>query len=251
MTSTIKSLKEETVKQEISVSNLLRKAKVIASELELSDFLKWIDFELNGYGKESVPEYRVIKGDPRAYNPFNGWIPFVHADPEVQDMFATKGVGQSIGTLEELVKVDHKKFIMKYPTEMEAKMRKSINFDTEINLHIDKSQIVGVIEAVRNTLLDWLIKLDKAGIQGSNDKFTEIEIKEAKKIEPDIKIGNIENFHGNIGNSGNQVENPGVIIGQPETFWTKFFWYVIVALLVVIIGNIASSLILEYTFGFS
>lgn len=249
MKISIKNLSEETVNKNIAVSELLRKAKIVASELELSDFLKWIDFELNGYGGEKVPEYRILKGDIRAFNPFRGWIPFVHTDPKTNDALSTRGVNQSVGALEELIK-GNKKLSMKYPSELESRLRKSIDFETEINLFIDKSQIVGIVEAVRNTLFDWLIKLDKAGVQGENEEeFSAKEIKVAKEVEPTIKIGNIENFHGNMGDNGTQTENLGTIISPVEGFWAKFFWYVIVALFVVIVGNVFSALILHQFFG--
>lgn len=248
MKTPINNLKEEAINKNISVSELLRKAKSIASELELSDFLKWIDFELNGYGNEPVPEYRIIKGDPRGFNPFRGWVPFIHTDPAIQEKLSTRGDNQSVGALEEIVKGD-KKLAMKYPPDLEAKLRESINFDTEIILFIDKSQVVGIIEAVRNTLFDWLIKLEKAGIQGENDEeFSADEKKVAQEIESKIKIGNIENFHGNIGDSGKQIEN-GTIITPVEGFWSKFFWYVVVALVVVIVGNVASGIILNKFFN--
>jgi hypothetical protein len=112
-------------------------------------------------------------------------------------------------------------------------------------LFVDRSAIAGVLSGVRNSLLDWVLELEKKGVEGEEVEFTEQEKKKAQEIEPNIHIDHVETFSGNIGDRNDMVGKAQV----PEGFLSKFFWYVIVALIVLIVGNIISALILKYLFG--
>jgi len=230
----------------MSVSTLLREAKILASNLKQIDFINWIDKELNGYNEDDkVPEYRVISGIPQGYNPYRGWIPYVHTDSKSQEIISTRGIGQSIGQLEEVIKNEKGSLVIKYPPDIEAKLRKGVGFDVDIQLAINKAAVVGILEHVRNTILDWTIKLKGAGISETVSSFSQKNVAEVSEIKPKYHIDHIENFTGNIGEKNDFKSFSGQLISQ-ETFWTKFFWYVLVALVVLIIGNVFSALILKY-----
>ena len=69
-------LQAEAVDPNVPVSKLLRLAKLIATKLDQKDALVWIDKELDGYMDgvtKDVPEYRMIGGQPKGYNPYHGW----------------------------------------------------------------------------------------------------------------------------------------------------------------------------------
>ena len=42
----------------------------------ISDFEEWNNNEQNGYHGE-VPDYRMIKGDYKAWNPYRGWNGYI------------------------------------------------------------------------------------------------------------------------------------------------------------------------------
>jgi hypothetical protein len=66
-------LQADALNSDVSVSDLLLKAKVVATKLDLTDFLQWIEHELNGYtDKNEVPMYRKIRGRAQAYNTYYG-----------------------------------------------------------------------------------------------------------------------------------------------------------------------------------
>lgn len=60
--SLLNEIRSDLVNESASLSNTLRKAKILASEIGLPEFREWVEFELNGYTDwESVPEYRRVR----------------------------------------------------------------------------------------------------------------------------------------------------------------------------------------------
>jgi hypothetical protein len=88
----------------VRTSDLLRKALVVARKLGLSELQSWINNELNGYPKgETIPAYRRVKGQARAWNPYRGWIPIVFANAEQEEWLSQRNVGMSVAEMEELL----------------------------------------------------------------------------------------------------------------------------------------------------
>jgi hypothetical protein len=79
VSSVIVELQRDALDKNVSVSELLRKALVVARKLKLSELQKWIENELNGY-KDETPDYRVAFGQIRGWNPYNGWVPLIFED---------------------------------------------------------------------------------------------------------------------------------------------------------------------------
>lgn len=241
----VQELQNEVNNPDVACSVLLRDAKVLASALKQNEFLEWINKELDGYSeKDKVPDYRVVKGLPKAFNPYRGWVPLVHEDPSIQGPLSARGIGQGIGQLEELQK-SSKEFIVTYPPEVEAAIRKGMEISTELHLTIDRSELVAILERVRNVVLDWTVRLHEAGITGESSEISKKELDEVKQITSTYQIGHIENFRGNLGEANDY--SPGDLLPK-ESFWNKFTWYVVIAGLVLIIGNISSGLVLHYLF---
>jgi len=239
--NSIKELQHDINNDKVSCSAILRKAKIIASKLGQEDFSKWIDKELNGYADDdSVPEYRIIKGVPQGFNPYRGWIPYINENSEIQEQISRRGINQSISQLEDLT--DKNSLMVKFPPKLEQALRKGIKMDVDLRLSIDKSAVVGIINNVRNEVLNWSLKLEKVGVSTEETEFSNEEKTEAQGVEPKYSIQNIENFNGNMGDF-NKFNN-GALVPQ-ETILSKFFWYVVVAFLVIVIGNVVSELIIK------
>ena len=59
MTSLVEELQRDALDSSVSVLDLLRKALVVATKLNIDEFKEWIELELKGYsGQETVPDYR-------------------------------------------------------------------------------------------------------------------------------------------------------------------------------------------------
>ena len=78
MSKLVIELQKDIIENKIDTISILRKAKLIATKLNLVDFNHWINHELNGYENyDDIPEYRNIIGEVKAKNPYYGLIPVV------------------------------------------------------------------------------------------------------------------------------------------------------------------------------
>lgn len=74
MPSLIPELKREVLDEKVPVSALLRKALIVAKEIDDKENEKWITDELKGYSdNENVPNYRDISGRPIFRDHYTGW----------------------------------------------------------------------------------------------------------------------------------------------------------------------------------
>jgi len=244
----MQKLIKEIQDKNIPVSDLLRKAKVLASKLDQEDFLDWVNLELAGYKDDSAyPDYRKLSGQIKAWNPYHGWQPVLFEKSKIEKTLTSRNTKQSVGEIEELFNSNTEVYEMPYPASAAAQILARSEIKTKVSLFLDRSVLAGVLNAVRNALLDWAIELEKQGVKGDEAQFTEEEKEKAQALESKYTIGSIENFHGNVGENNKQEERGGIIIPK-ESLLSKFFWYAVIALAVVIVGNIISALILNKFF---
>ncbi|OGD24184.1 hypothetical protein A2Z10_00755 [Candidatus Azambacteria bacterium RBG_16_47_10] len=238
----IKNIQNESV----SVSSLLREAKLIASGLGQSDFLKWLNLEIEGYkSDDNYPKYRSLSGQMKGWNPYYGWVPVIHKTSEIEKRLCTRSASQSIREIEELLSNKAGSYEMPYPASVSDQILEG-SFKTKLSMFISRPALVGILDSVRNRLLDWAVELKRSGIHGDEVEFTSNEKKEVQKIESKFNIGKIENFHGNLGEGNNYT---GEILSPAESFWMKAFWYIFIAFVIVVAGNISSAAILKYILG--
>jgi hypothetical protein len=194
----IQQLQIDAANDNTSVSQLLRKAKIAATKLELKDFLTWINKELNGYDPgDELPEYREIPADLRAFNPFRGWQPVRFEDVETQNIVSKRGVSQPISELEKLNEDSNGDLRIPLNPEAYNNISKAVNFDGEIVHFVANNSIDGIIGAVKNRILDIALELESNGITGDSVSFTAEEKDKANNSH--IHIGSIGNFSGAIG----------------------------------------------------
>lgn len=199
MESIILELQKDALDKNIKASELLRKALVVARKLKLSEFQNWIENELNGY-ESDVPDYRTSSGQIKGWNPYHGWVPVLFKDPEMGERLSKRPNGQTIAELEDLIdKSDSDSaFHMPFSQKIQSQLSKGFGFQTEVSLFVERSAIVRTLDAVRNIILNWALKLEEEGILGEGLSFSEKE-KEVAAISPQ----NINNFFGPV--SGSQI----------------------------------------------
>lgn len=196
MESVVIELQRDALDKEVSISMLLRKALVVARKLGQSEFLKWIELELNGYGEEDTPEYRVVRGKVKAWNPYNnGWIPVIIEDSKEAESLSCRPNNQSIAEIEHLVSNSNpnSSLHMPFPNDIERYLCEGADFETNVSLHIDKTALIKTLDAVRNIVLNWSLQLEEDGVLGEGLTFTKTE-KEAATHTPQ----NINNFYGAV-----------------------------------------------------
>ena len=154
----IKEFRNILTKNDSSLNELLRIAKFFAKKIKDEEMVLWIDKELNGYEKDKeVPDYRMVKGQPKAWNPYHGWIPWIVNNSETQKKISQRGANQKIGEIENLIKSDSNDLQMPYPEEMQQKF--SEGQIRQFTLIIPKVALIGITESIRNKLIDWTMPL--------------------------------------------------------------------------------------------
>jgi len=209
MSSIVLELQSDCLNNDKRVSGLLRKAKAVAAKLNLSDTIQWIEYETSGYpASVEIPDYREITGTPKALNPYHGnWLPIVFAQhDDIQEMLSKQKLKDSVSELEHLMKSKGEIFIPFSPSQITT-LSGALEIDpTQMGLFIGRVNIAGIIDAIRNKILDWSLRLEKIGILGSGLTFTNEEKEIAQSNNIVYNIDNIENLHGVIGSvSGNST----------------------------------------------
>lgn len=191
--SIVRKLQKKCIDKEENLQNLLREALLISSKLKLYEFKEWINCELKGYKENiNIPEYREVKQTLKFLNPYHGWIS-AQVSSDLEEMIGFVKIQQPIGEIEHLIQKHDDNLSISPPAELANMLRKLFKTDFEVGFSVNKTQIFGITEQVRNLLLEWTLKLEEDGILGNDDLvFTDKEKEAAKSIH-------IENFHGVLG----------------------------------------------------
>lgn len=215
MGSLVLELQQKALDSSVSVTELLRLVKVVAVKLGMTELEEWVQCETEGYGDNEVPEYRVLSGMPRFWNPYYGWCPIMSEDPEYAKLLSTRKSDQPIGEIEEFSNSDPDGILeMPYPTFLEARLAKETG-GLRPSLHISRVEVGSVVEAVRNRILDWALKLESEGILGEGVAFSskEKEIAAEQSEGLVINIGNMVNSQfqqGNVRTSMDVASGPTI-----------------------------------------
>jgi len=196
--SVVIQLQGEALDKNVTLSDLLRKAFVVARKLSLDEFRIWIENELNGYREGTeIPKYREVFGQVRGWSPYHGWQPIIFQDPEMGAKISRRKNIQSIAELESLIakRGDQSSLHMPYSQEMQRMLSKACGFETEVSLFTSHTEIIRILDSVRNIILNWTLKLEEDGIFGEGLTFT---AKERSAVE--TKEYNIANFYGTVHN---------------------------------------------------
>jgi len=199
MPGLIVELQRDCLNPQIDTSDLLRKALVVSKKLALPETQTWIGYELNGYYETGeFPEYRQLKGSPKAENPYHGWVPIHFSDSNFQLIVSSLPATAPIRELEDLVKNRSSNgLIMKYPIEAEKTLMEFLPYRLPVALHISASAVAAIFDAVKNRILEWALQLEAQGVKGENFSFTEPEIMAAHN--------NTYNITNNIGTMQNSM----------------------------------------------
>ncbi len=214
MSSLIEELQRDALDANVRVSDLLRKAKTIAVKLDLPEFGAWVEKELNGYPQGDVPEYRKVSGQVKGRNPFHGWQPVLFPDSEFDRIFSNREVHQKVAELENVVANAGDSGQLQIPLNAEAKahLMNATGFDMDFTVMVPTSAAVGIVDAVRNALLGWALKLEKSGVKGSEMSFSNDERKKAHEAQAVFHIGTIGTFTGTMGSGSGDFTVQGDVV---------------------------------------
>jgi hypothetical protein len=198
MESLIQELQAHALDRSVLVSDLLLKAKVVAEKLDIAELREWVSRELDGYSqKDEFPAYRKIHGDLQAFNPYQGWQPILFSNPEkVSWLFEPRVLTTPAGQLED-AHGDDTEFSFNLHPSVKAQLMKGIDHPTDVRCLLNRSEILAIPGHVRSRILDWSLRLEKAGIRGERLSFSQLEKEQAHQVSISI--------HGNVGSLSNVV----------------------------------------------
>jgi hypothetical protein len=214
--SIVLQLQELASDDGVKISEVLRKALMVATKLNLEDFRNWVILELNGYRHHNmVPPYRLLFGNLNVKNPYHGLVRFF-LPPDVAELVQTLEVTSSCDEINSLIVSDkHNGTIWSsFPPEKEKLL---MDFQTPPAfapvLVIPVNQFYGIIQTVRTKILDWALSLERQGIIGTGITFSEKE----RKLAMTHNSITIENFQGVLGDvSGGTISQTNSITVSPN-----------------------------------
>lgn len=178
-------LEKDIIDSNIDLTQILRKAQVLAYKLKVSDMKTWVDNELNGYkGTNNLPDYRILpaklKGNFESVEYLtagtmikNIEIPLTKEDLEKD--YGTVKLLQSVSTYEDILKRKTERLCRMLPANMAMVSFNNI-FDKyegrEVWQEFSSSTLKACLDKVRNKLLQLVLELQ--------DQYQELKSPEEK-----------------------------------------------------------------------
>jgi AbiTii-like protein len=212
MPSLVRELQHDALQPNLRVSDLLRKSLVVARKLKLAESQEWVEFELNGYKDYSkTPDYRRLKGVSVAYDHYRGWYYLMppELDAEFVEKIKTMWDHDPISRIESILEQKGGTIFYRYDHAQERILSKMLDYEAIPGLQIDRSQFQGILDAVRNIILEWTLKLEEDGILGENMTFTENE----KRVS-NSPVFNIKNFITQTNQAQSSDQIGGIKLGD-------------------------------------
>ncbi len=175
----INEIRSDLINQDINLSTILRKAKVLASILKNKKLKEWVNNELGGYFSNEntkLPAYRKIHLENMGHfsGPFgsgirNALIPIGHL-PEIAKKFANDSeIPDSIKSIESMVLQASKSkgtLQINWPADLVAYTQNNTTMYPGYNLVaawklVSSNQLEAILDNVRNKLLDFIIELEE------------------------------------------------------------------------------------------
>ena len=215
MSSAILELQKEISSQDCDVINVLRRAHLIATKLNLVDFDKWLMYELNGYPNNTLtPDYRRVKGELKANNPYYGWVPVILADPEMEKLICQIKLINSVSEIKSMCDDSDAGIFVSIPGSVQQSLAEMSNMPAPMQMvvKVPRTAVMDIIEKVKNAVLEWTLKLEKEGILGDEMSFNEEEKKSAQVIPQTIN-----NYYAATNIISGTAHNMQVVAGDNAT----------------------------------
>ncbi len=172
-------IQEAALDSNSSLTDALRKSKIACAKLGLIEFGQWIEKELSGYTNvtvSSLPTYRKLHGRSEAFNSFRGWLPIQFRSADQANSFSIVLFGLAVPEIEQSIARKSGEqpgyFVCDYPPEVKIALRKSMNYADDLRVRIETQHVMGMLNSVRNILLNWTVEMERQGILGEGLMFT-------------------------------------------------------------------------------
>ena len=183
--SLIDNIRSDLTNESADLANTLRKAEILASAIGLPEFREWVDFELSGYpDRDKVPSYRQFRATNLGTfsGPFesgvrNMVLPTYNLPDQIKDLAEHLIFFDGIGALEAQAS---RSYQWKWPQEMVILARDAIQMDggmvlVDAHKPVPAHLISGILDRVKNKLLDFILGLQENNITSENLKNGEVK----------------------------------------------------------------------------
>jgi hypothetical protein len=164
MSSLVEKLRRQVQDKDITVSALLREAKVVAARLNLPESPAWIDQELNGYQPHaSGVAYRCV---PNRWTsrPVGEtvWKPIARALND--NGVAVDAISYTVPEIERYLSSNSGSETVIIPWFSPPGIVP--DYPSDFQIEIGRSQLIKILDAVRNRVFEWSLQLERHGITG-------------------------------------------------------------------------------------
>jgi len=193
-------IRQGCVDATIDLSSTLRNGKVLASKLKHEELKKWINNELNGYtGEEEIPKYRILDSLVLGTlsGPFGGrvdnvTIPTYNLPGTLRNYAKNLYMAHGVRELESLKDKKEDNLRKRWPAEAVIMARDKVECSggyvlVDMWQPITVSSIEGILDTVRNKLLDFVLELEELDLDIIDSQ------KDLSSISKE-KVNNIFNF---------------------------------------------------------
>ncbi len=197
LTGLVFELQSDALNKDVRCPDLLRKSFVVAKKLGVEAIEGWLHHELNGYpNDDEIPNYREIYGLIKVWNPYRGWQPLNFKDTKLAERLSKIKIMQSIGKLVALLEnKEGGELQVSFHQSIVNMLMNGMQVQLQPTLHVSTTEIVGIFDTVRNTVLEWALELEKKGVIGEGMTFSKKEQQAASQVTYQItnNIGSMQN----------------------------------------------------------
>ena len=188
----ILEIRDELINRDTDLSNVLRKAMVLSTEIELPELGFWVRRELNRYvDGDKIPVYRSMK--PSNFGtfagPWNSWaknvpIPTYNLPQLAKEFAENMELYDSVAELQGMTEGTYRR---QWPPEIVLLAQDALKMAdgkvlVEASQPIPGYMIRGVLDSIRNRLLEFILELDAGNITPETVADGTAEPQQARQI---------------------------------------------------------------------
>ena len=169
-------IQQDLTSPSATAANILRKARVLASQLRSVELQQWAKSELDGYGNnEELPAYRQMR--LAAYGKIYGWggirrnlpIPTTMLPAELHEMLTDFPVRENVAALEAIIESNGENLQFKHPPEWTELLKKhfeqtSVEGLSETYQPVPKYLYSGILDSIKNKLLEFVLEIKENNV---------------------------------------------------------------------------------------
>ena len=142
----------------------------------------------------------------KAWNQYHGWQPIFFEETSIADLLSNRPSGQRVAEIESLLEniAQHGDDLqIPFSTKEEKMICEAIGKRAQVTLIVPSINLVRILDAVRNIILNWALQLEEDGVLGENMTFSDDE-----KDKAESHSYNVNNFYGEVTGSQIQQSSP-------------------------------------------